>query len=271
MGDTETSPENIADLAMRPLMISITSFLLLDVVFILLFSKKYGHEFACRITSFIHAVVSMMAAIYVIVISPAGVFDSWAMPINPLQNTRPEQLVAISISTGYFIADTLMMIVIPEMRSFIYFGHHFISLVGVSIPIWAGRYGAVTAASLFWLESTNPQLNGRWVLLRILNLHEKKSDAQLRSAVAKAKATRPLLFKVFDYASKTMLAQYIPARFIFLPVSMYRTLSNTTSETTIDALYVCQASTSVLFLYFSVKFFINCVRREWIIGPGSWE
>lgn len=269
--DVSKQPSKLVAAALGPFVYSTLCFILLDIFFISRFAKHYGTEFACRMTSIAHAVVSTAAAYSVITNSPPGVFDSFLFPINPLARTRPEEAAAIAISAGYFVADTLMMILLPEMRSFTYFVHHFLSLVGCFVPIYFGQFGSVTSASLFWLEMTGPHLNLRWILMRLLGLHEaNENDAALQAAVATARTRQPALFALFNCISKAMLVQYIPARLVFLPVACYRTVANCAAGD-IGVIYAAQGLTATTITLFSIKIFFSWVHRELHVGPGSWE
>jgi hypothetical protein len=255
--------------AALPLFLSVGFFLFLDFLFIYHFADKHGCEFSCRITSLVHALTSSAGAYIVYCSAPVGVFESWLIPVDPLAATRPAEAVALSLSVGYFIADTLMMFAVSEMRSFTYFAHHFVSLTGLLIPIFFGRFGSVATTSLFWLESTNPHLNARWILIRLLAI-DATDTARLHASVTRAKQAQPRLYFCFDMISKALLAQYFPARVLYLPIACMRTavLLDTSA---LHPLYVAQGVAASLLTFFSIKTFFKWLWMEARLGPGSWD
>lgn len=223
--------------------------------------QRVGTNFCVRIGSFLHAVGCVALMLYCAAASPPGRYDAWMLPENPLLSTADAEQVALCFSLGYFLADMVVMLMHPETSGALFFAHHAVAILGLLIPTVALRYGTVVVTTMFWLELTNPFMQGRWMLRRLLGLDPQALPARRAAALELAAKQKPLLLGAYRATTRVVLVLFV-SRFVYLPVASYRGVVNIGPATPVDFLYVAQQLSAVAFFVPSFQFYVDAVARE---------
>ena len=118
---------------------------------------KKNHEWNCRIVAIIHALVlTKIIDLICFVIGPWP-FSHFAEPNTILQN------LALSVSAGYFIFDTIWC-AFMQTEGILMIFHHVISLISLIGGLLHGNSASEITAVIWGSELTNPFLQIRWFL-----------------------------------------------------------------------------------------------------------
>ena len=126
-------------------------------VFIVSINYKRSQEWNCRIVATCHALLlTTWVDLICFVIGPWP-FSHFAEP-----NTMPQN-VALFISAGYFIFDTLWCLIM-QTEGVLMILHHLISMLSLVGGLLHGRSASEITAVIWGSELTNPFLQIRWFL-----------------------------------------------------------------------------------------------------------
>jgi len=129
-------------------------FALFSIIY--LFNKKRSWEMKNLMVSFIHSVVA------VIVCTWAWFNDS---TIFASENT-PYASFALQVSFSYFLYDFLLTLM-AGLEDRLMGLHHIVSITALGIGLWTGRSGSELIQSLIFLESSNPFMHLRGILVEL--------------------------------------------------------------------------------------------------------
>lgn len=125
------------------------------------FAARRGSEFANRVISLLHSILSVIAS------GCFGLLDEYGQPhwAECGAGMTGLQQIATSISGGYFIADTVGICLSSEYFDWLFLAHHF-ACAGILI---VGNYFQVLGFAICLgatiLEACNPFMHTRWLLL----------------------------------------------------------------------------------------------------------
>lgn len=143
----------------KPILISFIVWNLLNVIALKLpindkhLNEKDWFDFRNRIVASLHGFTSAVLGAYS--------FHFMAQICGDSNNIYEQ--AAISMSTGYFIYDTLAMIYLGLMDSSMLF-HHVLCILGLGVTLYQGVGGHYTLCGMFITEISNTAMHGRFML-----------------------------------------------------------------------------------------------------------
>lgn len=200
---------------------------------------KSSSEYVSRVISLIHAVVSTLYCVYVMVLrflqfnsTPEYIHNVCCLPEPPLAD---EQLAAL-ITASYFIADTIGILV-GEYFDPLFVLHHVGALVILGTSLYGRIMGLEVAVGIVILECTNPQLHTRWLLM------EHRYDERYPSSILWWACDTGFLY-TFIFA-RMVVGTVAATSFLFCPTAPIHI-----------------SLVTYLFLIFSAKFLVDTYKKR---------
>jgi len=122
-------------------------------------TKTKGDEYASRIVSTVHAMVSLVFCV-------AGAIDGYGEAhwgIFGLDATAKQQ-IALMVTTGYFSAD-FIGILVGTYFDWIFVGHHIVSASSLFYSAYFGYGGFELCLATALMELSNPFMHMRWIVV----------------------------------------------------------------------------------------------------------
>ncbi|XP_005110790.1 TLC domain-containing protein 5 [Aplysia californica] len=128
-----------------------------------------SYEWHCRSVTVLHAAIISALAAYGALIMGPNPFTEAGGPNNSFQ------VRTVSICLGYFLFDFSWCLYF-KTEGPVMLAHHFLSVVGLTVCLVAGRYGTEMIATIAGAEITNPLLQLRWFLRATGRHHSLMAD-----------------------------------------------------------------------------------------------
>ncbi|GFN99358.1 transmembrane protein 136 [Plakobranchus ocellatus] len=120
-------------------------------------NSRRSYEWHCRMVTVVHATLISSLAIYITFLHGPWPFTDAGGPNTPLQ------VRTVSLCLAYFLFDFSWCMYF-KTEGPVMVAHHFLSIVGLTWCLMAGRYGTELVATIGGAEITNPLLQLRWFL-----------------------------------------------------------------------------------------------------------
>jgi hypothetical protein len=148
-------------------------------------------EYAARLISLLHSIVSLIACFAAVRMYPESDFCS---------DARTGEILVVANSAAYFMVDTLSMWLTGAFDP-MFAVHHVAAVVSLAIPLFSGVSAHEVIIVLFLLETSNPVMHSYWLLQEHIPIEEKESSRLL--------SVGRVLFVALFFASRILVGPWL--------------------------------------------------------------